>query len=146
MNQNFFYKYKYTYYILIIMYNSTYVLDKTVVPDVLTLINSFIPNPITECRDLRTIFYEIELEKIDNEYCKLCQKRINNLNYALQRAYNLEHSMEIREDIADQYYNMNTTNFNFLMAFKPRINRKEIYETACKLNNHKIRLNKSILI
>lgn len=113
--------------------NVLYVFDSTFGSDVVNLMKEFTPHPFTESRETRDKSQLRELCKMYDNFCVDTQKRINRLNTSMDNCRDFEFRQDIRESIADLYYNMNCVTDYQLMKFQPRVCTEQFLKDC--LNN-----------
>ena len=101
--------------------NALYVFDIKFGSDVVNLMKEFTPHPITESREMGDNVLLSELCNMYDNFCVYTQKKVKKLNTELSRCRNFEFQQDIRENIADLYYDMNCVTDYQLMKFQPRV-------------------------
>ena len=101
--------------------NALYVFDTKFGSDVVNLMKEFTPHPITESREIGHNILISEICSMYDNFCVHTQKKVSKLNVELSRCRDFEFQQDIREDIADLYYNMNCVTNYELMKFQPRV-------------------------
>lgn len=111
--------------------SSSYVLSSVIGPDMATNITSFIPNPENESREMRDGFLFEHLDVCYDSYKDKEMEEIARIQKQMSgRNYDYETVLELREQIQDIHYEIDSISYWDLMKKYPRVSLKTMSPTS----------------